>query len=246
MPTYGFPQAKRDDGAKVYMGELTKLNNAGKQSPGPIYNYTDENKYKKPPGWGFGSSDRGASSKPKYDFYENNVFLDDPLSADLSRKPKALAPKIGTEPRMQLNTLEHTPGPQYFPKEKPETKKEPNYTFGFRRQGAGNPLKNQTSTPGSVGPGRYVPEASAHGSNHADFPRWTLPKAGRTPTDRKAVDKNQTYDTRSAIGKQTHSKNVSSGVCHFGTSDRNTTGKLGTFKDMMSGGTKVKLEHPKF
>jgi hypothetical protein len=29
------------------MGELTKLNNAGKNSPGPIYNYTDEIKYKK-------------------------------------------------------------------------------------------------------------------------------------------------------------------------------------------------------
>ena len=29
------------------MGELTKLNNAGKQSPGPIYNYQDEIKYNK-------------------------------------------------------------------------------------------------------------------------------------------------------------------------------------------------------
>lgn len=29
------------------MGELTKNNNAGKQSPGPIYNYKDEIKYKK-------------------------------------------------------------------------------------------------------------------------------------------------------------------------------------------------------
>lgn len=29
------------------MGELTKTNNMGKQSPGPIYNYKDEVKYKK-------------------------------------------------------------------------------------------------------------------------------------------------------------------------------------------------------
>ncbi len=44
--------------------------------------------------------------KPRYDFYENNMFLDDPLSADLSRKPRNGAPKIGTEPRMQGNNLE--------------------------------------------------------------------------------------------------------------------------------------------
>lgn len=44
-PIFGFPQAKRDDNAKVYMGELTKKNNAGKMSPGPIYNYTDGVKY---------------------------------------------------------------------------------------------------------------------------------------------------------------------------------------------------------
>ena len=79
---------------------------------------------------------------------------------------------------MQLNTLESTPGPQYFPKDKPEFVKEPLYTFGFRRGGTGA-LKNQTSTPNSVGPGRYVPEASALPSTQTNFPRWTLPKAGR-------------------------------------------------------------------
>jgi hypothetical protein len=64
---------------------------------------------------------------------------------------------------MQLNTLESTPGPQYLPKDRPEFIKAPHYTFGFRRGGTGA-LKNQTSTPGSVGPGRYVPEASANPS----------------------------------------------------------------------------------
>ena len=29
------------------MGELTKLSNAGKMSPGPIYHYEDANKYHK-------------------------------------------------------------------------------------------------------------------------------------------------------------------------------------------------------
>lgn len=55
-----------------------------------------------PPGWGFGTAPRGYSDKPKYDFYENVGFLDDPLSADASRKDKCLAPKIGTEPRVLL------------------------------------------------------------------------------------------------------------------------------------------------
>jgi hypothetical protein len=101
---------------------------------------------------------------------------------------------------MQLNTLEQTPGPQYLPKDKPEFVKAPNYTFGYRRGGTGA-LKNQTSTPGSVGPGRYVPEASANPSTKQDFPRWTLPKAGRPQNELRRVDKNQTYDTRSSIGR---------------------------------------------
>ena len=101
--------------------------------------------------------------KPKYDFYENALFLDDPIQADLNRKSRTCAPKIGTEPRMQPNSLEQNPGPQYYPKEKPEFKKVPHYTFGFKRGGS-NALKNLTSTPGAVGPGRYVPEASANPS----------------------------------------------------------------------------------
>jgi hypothetical protein len=36
---------------------------------------------------------------------------------------------------MPLTTVEKTPGPQYMPNDKPEIKKEPKYTFGFRRQG---------------------------------------------------------------------------------------------------------------
>jgi hypothetical protein len=41
-----------------------------------------------------------SKDKPRYDFYENNMFLDDPMAADLSRKEKCKAPKIGTEPRV--------------------------------------------------------------------------------------------------------------------------------------------------
>ena len=54
--------------------------------------------------WGFGTADRMSNDKPKYDFYENNMFLDDPLSADISRKQRCRAPKIGTEPRVNISS----------------------------------------------------------------------------------------------------------------------------------------------
>lgn len=172
-------------------------------------------------------------------------FLDDPISADLGRKKAALAPKIGTEPRMQVNCLEQTPGPQYYPKERPEVVKAPNYTFGFRRGGTGA-LKNQTGTPNAVCPGRYVPEACANPSTKQDFPKWTLPKAGRPNQDARRPDRNQTYDTRSSIGKQAHSKNTTAGQTHFGSAGREITQRLGTFKDQMQGGQSVKLYHAKW
>ena len=53
------------------------------------------------PHWGFGTAGRMASDKPKYDFYENAMFQDDPLTADITRKKRVLAPKIGTEPRVR-------------------------------------------------------------------------------------------------------------------------------------------------
>ena len=82
------------------------------------------------------------------------------------------------------------------------------YSFGFRRGGGG--LKNQTSTPAAVGPGRYVPEASALPSDKQNMPRWTLPKAGRLDVGAKKYDKNQTYDGRSGFGPQAISKNKTS------------------------------------
>jgi hypothetical protein len=47
----------------------------------------------------------------KYDFYENALFLDDPVEADLNRKQRCLAPKIGTEPRFQGGNFDQNPGP---------------------------------------------------------------------------------------------------------------------------------------
>jgi len=59
-------------------------------------------------------------------------------------------------------------------------------------------------------------------------------------------DRNQTYDTRSAFGEQCYSKNRTGSKAHFGNAGRDKTNKLGTFKDMMQGGSSVKLYHAKF
>ena len=48
-----------------------------------------------------------AEEKPKYDFYENNLFLDDPIQADLNRKKRQCPPKIGTEPRVSTYMSNH-------------------------------------------------------------------------------------------------------------------------------------------
>jgi len=109
--------------------------------------------------------------KPKYDFYENALFLDDPIQANNNRRGRVCAPKIGTEPRMHGWHDNANPGPQYMVTSRPEFEKLPEYTFGYRR---GVMLKNDISTPGAVGPGRYVPEASVNPSTKLDFPRWTM------------------------------------------------------------------------
>jgi hypothetical protein len=46
-PVFGFPQAKRDDAEKLFLGDVTKNNNIAKQSPGPVYIYEDQIKYQK-------------------------------------------------------------------------------------------------------------------------------------------------------------------------------------------------------
>ena len=114
---FSFPQANRWDGSKVFVAELTKNENIGKNSPGPAYAYDDRIKYAnvsvptpaqlpdrppclQEPKQKFSHAARMAEDKPKYDFYENALFLDDPIQADLNRKARTCAPKIGTEPRV--------------------------------------------------------------------------------------------------------------------------------------------------
>lgn len=185
-----------------------------------------------------------AVEKPKYDFYENALFLDDPVEANNNRRPRVCAPKIGTEPRFAAAHDNANPGPQYVVTSKPEFRNAAEYTFGYRRGAQG--LKNLISTPGAVGPGRYVPEASANPSQKQDFPRWTFQKNPRPEPAAKKYDKHQTYDMRSSIGEQCSSKNRTSQSAHFGSSSRDGAKKLGSFADQMRGGASVKMYHPKF
>jgi len=159
-----------------------------KGSPGPVYKYEDDVKFKDSQKYTFSNASRIPPSKPKYDFYENALFLDDPVQANNNRRPRVAAPKIGTEPRMAGAHDNANPGPQYMVNKKPEFKNSEEFTFGYRRGAQG--LKNEISTPGAVGPGRYVPEASANPSTKKDFPRWTLPKNPRPEPSVKKYDKN--------------------------------------------------------
>jgi len=45
-PVFGFPQAKRDEADKLFLGEVTLTSNIAKQSPGPVYLYQESIKYK--------------------------------------------------------------------------------------------------------------------------------------------------------------------------------------------------------
>jgi len=116
--------------------------------------------------------------KPKFDHYENVLFYDDAPMADNLRRHRVCAPKIGTEPRMVAGMHDNaTPGPQYMINQRPDANRASLFSFGFRRGQIG--LKCEVSTPGAVGPARYVPEASCNPSTRLDPPKWTLPKAPR-------------------------------------------------------------------
>ena len=89
MISSAFPHAKKDDGDKVFMDpEMAKTQFASKHSPGPCYIYEDDTKFKTAPNFGFGTAPKMHEIKPKFDFYENDRFIDDPIEADHARKKK--------------------------------------------------------------------------------------------------------------------------------------------------------------
>ena len=51
----------------------------------------------------FGKDQRLSPIKPKYDHYENDIFLDDPMTADKKRRMSLGNMKIGTEPRVSTD-----------------------------------------------------------------------------------------------------------------------------------------------
>ena len=88
-PMYSFPHAKREDGDKIFMdAEMAKTQFASKHSPGPCYVYENDPKFKTSANFGFGTAAKMQPVKPKYDFYENDRFIDDPIEADHARKRK--------------------------------------------------------------------------------------------------------------------------------------------------------------
>lgn len=50
---YSFPAAKLSDTKKVFLGELTKIENTGKNSPATLYMYDDKIKYDEAPKFQF-------------------------------------------------------------------------------------------------------------------------------------------------------------------------------------------------
>jgi hypothetical protein len=68
--------------------EMAKTQFASKHSPGPCYMYENDPKYDQAPNFGFGTAGKMQPIKPKYDFYENDRFIDDPIEADHARKRK--------------------------------------------------------------------------------------------------------------------------------------------------------------
>ena len=122
--------------------------------------------------------------------------MDDPSAADIQRKGRCCAPKFGTEPRIPMEFYEKTPGPQYFPPIKPEVPKAPAFSLGARRDKKGGVLARETSAPENVGPGRYIPEASAFTSVHTDFPKFSFTKNPRPDPKVISFTKHQTFDNK--------------------------------------------------
>ncbi|OMJ88708.1 hypothetical protein SteCoe_9333 [Stentor coeruleus] len=244
-PVWTFGNDTRDKISKQYLGELNMPPSIG---PGPKYEVYDKMKFNTAPEFSFGNDKRVTlGKKVTYDHYEIQDTFTDPIKAKIYSKPNYGNTKFGTESRMPPPDIQGTPGPQYYPPLKPEVPIAPKYTLGARRNNPGSSgLENLVSTPGVVGPGRYVPESSAYTSNHRNPQKWTFggsEKIGKMP---KPVAKHQTYDTKSvACGVQIVSNKRTEPTVKIGTSTRDQRAKLGMFKDMMAYvPPKVYLPHP--
>lgn len=251
-PAFGFGTADRQKQAKIFQSkELCKTQFIGKTSPGPNYEvrHTDKYYYTEDPKWSFGKQVRNTlNTGPKHAYYTRQDVDFDPIEADNSRKWRPGSVKIGLESRFTNGTsrFHRTPGPDYDPSLKPEIPNPPKYSFGVRREIKGaSPIVLMASTPNQVGPGSYLKLQQGNTSIMPDHPQYSFPKDKKHRPHQVAIQKNQTYDTRSSIGLQCASKNRTMPEISIGKQRRDV--KPGIFKAHMSTQpTQIRIQHPKF
>lgn len=166
-PVFSFGTSTRDQLQKIFYSEELNAQPC-KASPGPKYEVRENLNFKTLPNFSIGKDKRVTLGKAQhYYHYDIQDTFTDPIKAKIYTKNNYGNTKFGTESRMPPPEIQGTPGPQYFPPQRPEVKTAPKFTLGARRTNpSGSVLENQTSTPGIVGPGRYAPENSSYTSSH--------------------------------------------------------------------------------
>jgi len=251
-PAFGFGTASRQQQGKIFQSkELSKTQFLGKTSPGPNYEvrHTDKYYYTNDPTWTFGGEVRNTlNTGAKFAYYNRKDVDFDPVVADNTRRWTTGTAKIGLENRFMESTQKNkgTPGPEYNPGEKPEIPIAPLYSFGVRRAIPGfDPLAPNGSTPTIVGPGSYRKLDEKNTSIMPDHPHYSFTQEKKFRGLTNIATKNQTYDTRSAIGGQVSSKNKTLPIVSIGKAKKDT--KPGIFKaHMATQPTQIRIQHPKF
>ena len=185
-PVISFPNAKKFNKA----GAPTSLN-----TPGPIYTYDDQFKYKSPQKWSIGTGKRPPlSSCEKFEYYNHsyNDYKDFDLSTIDKKWKKTQGGAIGLDPKMKFELRECVPGSgRYEPSYKLTKVRPPAYFLG--EKGNITSIKNVTGTNEHVGPGKYSVKEAAYTSKHKNPPHWLLPESVRKGLDLKVWTKNETY-----------------------------------------------------
>jgi len=251
-PQYGFGTADRKKAAKVFQSkELSTTQFVGKTSPGPNYEvrHTDVFYYQEDPKWSFGKQVRNTlDTGPKHAYYNRQDVDFDPMEADVTRRWRPSSVKIGLESRFPNDPkkLKATPGPDYNPGFRPDSKRIQTFSFGVRREIKGaSPLVLMASTPVQVGPGSYLKLNQGNTSTMPDHPVHAFPKDLKHRPHTANFQKNQTYDTRSSIGLQIASKKRTMPEISVGKARRDA--QTGIFRSHMSTqSTRIRIQHPKF
>jgi len=251
-PNYGFGTADRKKAAKVFQSkELSTTQFYGKTSPGPNYEVRESDKfyYLEDPKWSFSKDVRNTlGTGPKHAHYNRQDVDFDPMQADVARRNRAASVKIGLESRFSDGPKKHkaTPGPEYNPGFKPDLPSQLTYSFGVRRETKGNsPLIALSSTPKQIGPGSYLKLEQINTSIMPDHPKFSFPKDPKMKPVHPSIQKNQTFDTRSAIGPQITSTNKNMTPISFCKAKRDAP--TGIFKSHMSTQpTQIRINHPRY